>query len=152
MATPVSFDSRRYLRHGMLPQLVAFDAVVRLGSVTRAGEALYMAQSTVSGHLRKLGEALGVRLFTMQGKQLVPTDGAQSLLTAAHEIFAALERCEHDLAKLRGDSRFGAPTSTPSILRMDTLGNADRVIVRPSGGHAGRARSQDKPDAVAPFR
>ena len=29
--------SRRYLRHGMLPQLAAFEAVVRLGSCTRAG-------------------------------------------------------------------------------------------------------------------
>ena len=29
---------RRYLRHGMLPQLAVFEAVVRLGSFTRAAE------------------------------------------------------------------------------------------------------------------
>ena len=42
---------RRYVRHGLLPQLLAFDAVMRLGSVTRASLALHMAQPTVSGHL-----------------------------------------------------------------------------------------------------
>ena len=34
---------RRYLRHGLMPQLAAFDAVMRLGSVTRASEVLHMA-------------------------------------------------------------------------------------------------------------
>ena len=59
-------------RHGTLPQLAAFEAVVRLGSATRAAEALCIAQPTLSGHLRKLGEALGVRLFELRGKRLVP--------------------------------------------------------------------------------
>ena len=84
--------ARRYLRHGMLPQLAAFEAVVRLGSATRAAETLYMAQPTMSGHLRRLSEALGVRLFELRGKRLVPTDAALVLLSAAHEVFASLER------------------------------------------------------------
>ena len=92
---------RRYLRHGMLPQLAAFEAVVRLGSVTRAAEALCVAQPTLSGHLRKLSEALGVRLFAAQGKCLVPTDAARVLLQATHEVFAALDRCEQGLAGTR---------------------------------------------------
>ncbi len=92
---------RRYLRHGMLPQLAAFEAVVRLGSVTRAAEALCMAQPTLSGHLRKLSEALGVRLFDLQGKRLVPTEAALVLLQGVVEVFAAFERCEQTLAGLR---------------------------------------------------
>lgn len=104
----IPWHSRRYQRHGMLPQLVAFEAVVRLGSVTRAAEALCLAQPTVSGHLRKLGEALGVRLFVMRGKHLVPTEAALALLTAANEVFGALERCERALATLRGGPRVDA--------------------------------------------
>lgn len=100
---PVCSRSRRYLRHGMLPQLLAFVAVVRLGSAARAAETLCMAQPTVSGHLRKLSEALGVRLFTMRGKCLAPTDAALALLSTADEVFAALERCERVLADLRVD-------------------------------------------------
>jgi len=92
---------RRYIRHGMLPQLAAFEAVVRLGSATRAAEALCMAQPTLSGHLRKLSEALGVRLFELQGKRLVPTDAARVLLASTRDAFAAFERCEQALAGMR---------------------------------------------------
>ncbi len=92
---------RRYLRHGTLPQLAAFEAVVRLGSVTRAADALCMAQPTLSGHLRKLSEALDVQLFEQQGKRLVPTSAAQILLQGAHEVFEAFARCDQLLADLR---------------------------------------------------
>ena len=92
---------RRYLRHGMLPQLVAFEAVVRLGSAARAAEALCIAPPTLSGQLRKLSEALGVRLFGLQGKRLVPTEAALVLLEAVREVNEALERCEGTLVLWR---------------------------------------------------
>src|SRR6185295_5701432 len=60
---PGSPPLRRYFRHGTLPQLAAFEATVRLGSASRAAQALCIAQPTISGHLRKLGEALDVSLF-----------------------------------------------------------------------------------------
>ena len=101
-------QSRRYLRHGMLPQLAAFEAVVRLGSARHAADSLCMAQPTLSGHLRKLSEALGVRLFELKGKRLVPTDAALVLLHAAHEVFAAFAHCEWVLAGVRSGSRVSA--------------------------------------------
>jgi len=94
---------RRYMRHGTLPQLAAFEAVVRLGSATRAAQALCIAQPTISGHLRKLGDALGVRLFELHGKRLVPTAAALALLQATHEVSAALARCEQTLGAYRED-------------------------------------------------
>ena len=92
---------RRFLRHGMLPQLAAFEAVVRLGNATHAAETLCMAQPTLCGHLRKLGEALGVRLFERKGKRLLPTEAALALLHTTHEVMAAFERCEQQLAAFR---------------------------------------------------
>ena len=112
--------SRRYLRHGTLLQLAAFEGVMRLGSVTRAAEAQCMAQSTLSGHLRKLSEALGVRLFEIQGKRLVPTDAALALLQGASEVFAAFERCELVLAAMRPGSIYpsnGAVRASANSLR-----------------------------------
>lgn len=105
-AAPAAASSvpRRYLRHGTLPQLAAFEAVVRLGSVTRAADALCMAQPTLSGHLRKLSESLDVQLFEQQGKRLVPTDAAQVLLQGAHEVFDAIARCDRMLADLRASA------------------------------------------------
>lgn len=102
---------RRYLRHGMLVQLAAFEAVVRLGSVRRAADALCLAPPTVSGHLRKLGDALELRLFTARGKRLVPTDAALALLQGALDAFAALERCEAVLAGLRAAPDYRASST-----------------------------------------
>jgi len=104
MSTPLTpLPLRRYMRHGTLPQLAAFEAVVRLGSATRAAQALCIAQPTISGHLRKLGDALGVRLFELHGKRLVPTAAALALLQATHEVSAALARCEQTLGAYRED-------------------------------------------------
>ena len=105
--------SRRFLRHGMLPQIAAFEAVVRIGNATRAAESLCMAQPTLSGHLRKLSDALGVRLFEQQGKRLVPTAQAQVLLQATHEVFGALQRCEQALQRAAQGSDGGATAAHP---------------------------------------
>jgi hypothetical protein len=107
---------RRYLRHGMLPQLAAFEAVVRLGSAARAAEALCIAPPTLSGHLRKLSEALDVRLFGLHGKRLVPTDAALVLLQAVHEVNEALERCEGTLMLWRGRN----PVTTEPVREQPT--------------------------------
>jgi DNA-binding transcriptional LysR family regulator len=96
--------SRRFLRNGTLPQLLALEAVVRLGSVTRAAEALHLAQPTVSGHLRKLGEAAGLPLCELTDRGMVATEAGRALLAAAQDVFAALQQAEHRLALLRGDS------------------------------------------------
>ena len=102
MTTPLGHPPlRRYFRHGTLPQLAAFEAVVRLGSATRAAQSLCVTQPTISGHLRKLGDSLGVRLFQMQGKRLVPTPAAFAVLQATHEVSAALARCEQALGSIR---------------------------------------------------
>lgn len=101
MTPPGSPPLRRYFRHGTLPQLAAFEAVVRLGSASRAAQALFLAQPTISGHLRKLGDSLDVRLFEMSGKRLVPTAAALTLLQATHEVSAALARCEQALVTMR---------------------------------------------------
>ena len=116
MTTPLALPAlRRYLRHGTLPQLAAFEAVVRLGSATRAAQALCVAQPTISGHLKKLGDSLGVRLFVLRGKRLVPTAAALALLDATDEVSAVLARCELTLDGYREDGsgpRAIAPAGT----------------------------------------
>ena len=117
MTTPLALPAlRRYLRHGTLPQLAAFEAVVRLGSVTDAAQALCVAQPTVSGHLKKLGDSLGVRLFVLQGRRLVPTAAALALLDATREVSAVLARCEQTLAGYR-EERSAALAIVPAETR-----------------------------------
>lgn len=112
MKTPQGRDRiKRFLRHGALPQLAAFYAVAQMGSVTRAAEALCVAQPTLSGHLRKLSDSLDVTLFETRGKSLVPTDSAMVLLDTAKQVFSAFESCEQRLASLRPASN----NATPSV-------------------------------------
>ena len=68
---------RRYLRHGMLPQLRVFEAVARLGSFTRAAEELHLAQPTVSIQVRKLTETIGLRLLEPGDRGVRPTDAGR---------------------------------------------------------------------------
>jgi DNA-binding transcriptional LysR family regulator len=109
MSTPLTLTPlRRYMRHGTLPQLAAFEAVVRLGSARRAAQALCVAPPTISGHLKKLADSLGVRLFELRGKRLVPTAAALALLQATHEVSVAFARCEDALGAYR-DTGAGSP-------------------------------------------
>src|SRR5262249_51884722 len=92
---------RRYFRHGMFPQLMVFEAVARLGSVTRAAEELHLAQPTASTHIRKLSETLEVKLFEQQGRGLQTTAAGRELLATCDELIAVLVRSESRLAALR---------------------------------------------------
>ena len=67
---------------GFLPTLnawLAFEAVARLGSATRAALGLSLTQSAISRHLKTLEEQLGVGLMDRQVRQLVLTEAGKSL-------------------------------------------------------------------------
>lgn len=86
---------RRYFRHGLFPQLLVFEAVVRLGGVTRAALELHMAQPTVSTQLRKLSDALGVPLVEWRGRELCLTPAGRELYSCCSELlvlFGSMER------------------------------------------------------------
>jgi DNA-binding transcriptional LysR family regulator len=92
---------RRFLRHGLLPQLAVFQTVARLGSFTRAADELFIAQPTVSIQMKKLSETLGVPLFEQSGKKPILTDAGRELAAACKDIFERLERIEERLTGLR---------------------------------------------------
>jgi hypothetical protein len=83
---------RRYFRHGMLPQLIAFEASVRHGSVTRAAEELSLAQPTVSCLIRKLSDTLGAPVTQLRDRRIEPTALGLEVLMLCHEVFSSFER------------------------------------------------------------
>ncbi|HJY75047.1 MAG TPA: LysR family transcriptional regulator [Burkholderiales bacterium] len=92
---------RRFFRHGLLPQLLVFEAVARLGSVTRAGEELHLAQPTVSLQLKKLAATLEVTLFEQQGRSLRLTGAGHMLHETCDELIHCLIRADAKLAAFR---------------------------------------------------
>jgi LysR family transcriptional regulator, low CO2-responsive transcriptional regulator len=94
---------RRYFRHGFFPQLVAFEACVRHGSVTRAAQELSLAQPTVSCLIRKLSETVGGPLLEPQGRRMEPTPLGRELLVLCEEVFDSVERFGERREALRAD-------------------------------------------------
>jgi DNA-binding transcriptional LysR family regulator len=90
---------RRYFRHGLLPQLVALEACVRLGSVTRAADELCLAQPTVSCMLRKLADTFGGPLTVVRERRVEATALGLEVLGLAEDVIAAFERFDE-----RGDT------------------------------------------------
>ena len=82
---------RRYFRHGMFPQLIAFEACIRHGSVTRAAEELSLAQPTVSCLVKKLSDTLGAPLTATRDRRIEPTPLGVEVLALCHELFGAFE-------------------------------------------------------------
>jgi DNA-binding transcriptional LysR family regulator len=85
---------RRFFRHGLLPQLVAFEACVRLGSVTLAAEELCVAQPTVSCMLRKLADTFEGPLTVIRDRRVEATPLGREVLQLCDDLFAAFARFE----------------------------------------------------------
>jgi DNA-binding transcriptional LysR family regulator len=83
-------------------QLRAFEAVARLGSVTRAAGELHVTQPTVSVQLRGLSRAVGEPLFENVGRGLRLTQAGETLQRTAGEIAGCWTRFESSLAEIRG--------------------------------------------------
>jgi DNA-binding transcriptional LysR family regulator len=92
---------RRFYRHGLLPQLFVFEAVARLGSVTRAAAELHFAQPTVSLQLKKLAATLDVELFEQRGRQLHLTAAGHALREVCDELIHCLVRADRKLDAFR---------------------------------------------------
>jgi DNA-binding transcriptional LysR family regulator len=97
----MSRATRRFFRHGLLPQLLVFEAVARLGSVTRAAEELHLAQPTVSLQLRKLADTLEAPLFEQRGRRLELTGAGHVLLESCKELLDWLARTDAQLEPWR---------------------------------------------------
>ena len=87
-------DLRRYFRHGMLPQLLAFEACIRHGSVTRAAHELSLAQPTVSCLIKKLSITMGGALTTVRDRRIEATALGEEVLGLCRDVREALARFE----------------------------------------------------------
>lgn len=88
-----------------LKQLEAFVAVVECGSFSRAAEALFLSQSTVSAHIAALESLLDAPLLTRDGRAARPTREGERVYPLAKK---ALADCR-ELLKLFADGAQDTP-------------------------------------------
>lgn len=83
-------------------RLEIFAKVAELGSFSRAAEALFLTQPTISEHVRALEDELGVQLLDRLGRGATPTRAGQLLLGYAHRMLALSREAHQALERFQG--------------------------------------------------
>ena len=86
-------------------QLRAFHRVADEGGFTRAAAALNVTQPTLSGQVKALEEAYGVKLFERAGRGVALTETGRALHAVTRQIFDLETEAEGLLAAARGLKR-----------------------------------------------
>lgn len=83
-----------------LLQLRYFRMVAQTQHMTRAAQALYISQSSLSKTISQLERELGVALFDRQGRQIRLNPSGKAFLRHVEQMFAALDDGQRELADL----------------------------------------------------
>lgn len=102
-----------------LRQLEVFEAVARLGNVSRAAEELHLSQPAASMAIRSLEKALDVALFERTKRGLELTDAGRSLRPRVHSVIAVAA----DLGRGLG------VTSPPPTLRIAASSTISKYLL-----------------------
>jgi len=102
------------VRRDNVNDLLAFVAVARERSFTRAAKKAGLSQSALSHTIRQLEERLGVRLLTRTTRAVSPTEAGQRLLDSIGPSFDEIESQVAALSELRDK-----PAGTIRIVASD---------------------------------
>lgn len=100
--------------------LMAFIAVAREGSFTRAAVRLGVSQPALSKTIRTLEERLGLRLLSRTTRSVAPTEAGERLLRSIEPHFAGIESSLSALTELR-DKPSGIVRITATQHAADTV-------------------------------
>lgn len=100
--------------------------VARLGSFTKAAQALFITQPTISKTVKAMEEELGVVLFDRVGKKIELTDAGQIIVSQAQQIVTSFQNLMAELDDLRnlkkGHIRIGLPPMVGSSFFPKVIG------------------------------
>ncbi|MCP4517335.1 MAG: LysR family transcriptional regulator, partial [Delftia sp.] len=101
---PATAESARYYYKGNRhKQLRAFVATVKLGTLSRAAESLYLSQPTISLQLQALERELGATLLERRRRRINLTDAGEALYELARPLVEGWENLDRDFqAKAKG--------------------------------------------------
>ena len=85
-----------------LSQLRGFLTVARMGSFTKAAEALFLTQPALSLQIKALEKSLGEPLFERRGRRLLLTPAGRILLERAAQIWSLVDQTGEEIAALKG--------------------------------------------------
>ncbi len=122
----VDEPERFYYKGNRLKQLRAFVSTVKLGTLSRAAEALFLSQPTVSLQLQALERELGAVLLERRRRRINLTDAGEVLYELARPLIDGWDAIDRDFqARLQGMAAgklvIAAGTSTIQYLLPDLV-------------------------------
>ena len=115
------------MRRENVSDLLAFLAVARERSFTKAGKKLGISQSALSHTIRGLEERLGLRLLTRTTRSVAPTEAGDRLLASVGARFEEIEAELEALSELRdkpaGSIRITASENAAATILVPKLAN-----------------------------
>ena len=126
-------------------QLLAFSALARCQSFTRAAKELYLTQSAISHAIKALEEEVGSRLVDRAGRRVLLTQAGEQFLRHTERILREMDAARSGLDALsrwgHGRLRVGASTTAcqyllPTVLREFTQSFPKCGITVEPGDHA----------------
>ncbi|KTT40526.1 LysR family transcriptional regulator [Pseudomonas oryzihabitans] len=105
-----------------LKQLEFAVALAEERHFTRAAERCHVVQSALSHQIARLEAELGATLFERLPRQVRITPAGEALLVNAHQVLAAVERLQQDVAAAVGDIRGSLTVGLiSSVPRLDIV-------------------------------
>ncbi len=85
-----------------LHQIEIFCTLIRLRSFSKAAEALFLTQPTVSAHIKNLEMSLGVKLLDRIGRRVVPTEAGEVLDRSGRKLLALRDLARQEITGMSG--------------------------------------------------
>ncbi len=105
-----------------IKQLKYFIAIAEEGSLSAASARLRVAQPSLSQHVIKVEQELGVTLIERSPRGIVLTESGQTLLRHAREICSSMDICRESVRQSggvpQGSVSFGLPSSISMVLSV----------------------------------
>jgi LysR family transcriptional regulator, nod-box dependent transcriptional activator len=126
-AVPVAYNSHEMRYHKLdLNLLTALKALLAEKNVTRAGEAVHVTQSAMSGILARLRDYFGDPLIVQVGRKMELTSLAESLVEPVNDVLLRIDatiatRPEFDPLTTRRHFSVVASDYSISVLLLDVL-------------------------------
>lgn len=106
-------------------RIEAFCKVYEEKSFSRAGEALFLSQPTISSHVIALEKELGIKLFDRIGRNIAPTIAGDSLYRCSRDAMNSFEQAMVEIARMRemvvGTFILGASTIPAEYILPEVL-------------------------------
>jgi DNA-binding transcriptional LysR family regulator len=115
-----------------MKHLETFCKVAELESFSRAGEAVYLTQPTVSGHIASLEQSVGLKLFDRLGRRVTLTNGGRIFYRYAKEILKLRDEAHNALSEyshlIKGRITIGGSTIPGEYFLPRVMGGFQKEV------------------------